>query len=543
MDTQKNIRGAVEAIRSGRAAQAAGILSGVLAQDSRNAQARWLLAQCHDQLQQPEKARLQLDWLLEHAAPDLESINRIAAYLHQRKHPLEPAIRAFRDHLERHPESANAAFNLAWYLHRDARFEEAADHYRHAIQLGVSAPEEAHLNVANLCMDHLYAYDEARQHLQQAIAINPGYAGAWHNLGSLEEKLGNRAAAARNFEKCLQLEPGNKTALARLADVHRFEKADDPLLRRLALAVESGGNSDLHYALGRAHDQLSEYNAAWRHLETANRIDAGVFPPYDAGAAEATMRGIAECCDREWLARFQGDSHPAVFICGLFRTGSTLVERILSAHPNFAAGGENEFFPLLAAKNFPAYPAGLDSLTPQQTVPWRERHAALAHKLAGPGGILTDKRPDNFLYAGLIKAILPSAKFIITERDWRDVATSIFATRLGPSQNYATKLENIRHYIRQHRLLVDHWQELLGADLVRVSYEDLVHSPRETIGGLLQALGVEWHDACLDFHRQEGAVNTASVWQVRQPLHAKSIGRWRNYESRFRAAFGTDLQP
>ncbi len=129
----------------------------------------------------------------------------------------------------------------------------------------------------------------------------------------------------------------------------------------------------------------------------------------------------------------------------------------------------------------------------------------------------------------------------MTERDWRDVAVSIFSTRLGPGQGYARSLTDIRHYLYLHRELVDHWAALLGDDLIRVSYEDLVHQPRETIGALLERLGEPWDDACLEFDKQEASVGTASVWQVRQPLNPKSIGRWKHYEQQFTEAFGEDI--
>jgi hypothetical protein len=178
---------------------------------------------------------------------------------------------------------------------------------------------------------------------------------------------------------------------------------------------------------------------------------------------------------------------------------------------------------------------------PDQLANWRRRHAELAAGFAGAERRLTDKRPDNFLHIGLIKAILPSAKFVVTQRDWRDVAISIFSTRLGPRQNYATRLEDIRHYLGLHEMLVNHWASLLGSDLVRVRYEDLVKEPRSVLERVLEALGEAWDDRCLSFDTLGNAVRTASAWQVRQPLHAQSIGRWQNYRRRFEEAFGADL--
>jgi len=447
-------------------------------------------------------------------------------------------LKRAKKNLAQQPGSANAAFNYAYYLAKDAQFEAAINMYRRALKLGVSAPEEAYLNIANIYMDHLSNNDKARKHLQRALAKNPRYAGAYHNLGNLSEQLGDRDEAARYFEKCLEIDPGNESALARLADTHRFTKGHDPLLARLVAAAQSSKNSDLHFALGRAYDQLSDYDMAWQHLSKANALDRRVFPPYRQEQTEAAFQRIEAQCNSEWIARYQGVSAEPVFICGMFRSGSTLLEQVLGSHPNFTAGGESEFFPRLVAREFRDYPEGLERMTSKKIQSWREQHTRLSLQLTGGTSRLIDKRPDNFLYIGLIKAILPAAKFVVTERDWRDIATSIFSTRLGPSQNYATRLQSIRHYIGLQKELVDHWETLLGPDLIRVRYEDLVGQPRETVSDLLQCLGEEWDERCLSFHELENVVKTASVWQVREPLHSRSIGRWKNYQQQFEDIFG-----
>ena len=187
------------------------------------------------------------------------------------------------------------------------------------------------------------------------------------------------------------------------------------------------------------------------------------------------------------------------------------------------------------------YPDGLEALARSKPRSWMREHEKQTIGVFGESPKLTDKRPDNFLYLGLIKAVLPSARFVVTERDWRDVATSIFSVRLAGGQNYATDLRHIRHYVGQQKALVDHWESVLGPDLVRVRYEDIVQRPRETIGELLHWLGEEWDERCLSFHALNNAVKTASVWQVREPLYVKSVGRWRNYEKQFRQVFGEEV--
>jgi Flp pilus assembly protein TadD len=475
------------------------------------------------------------------AGKNLPAIDQVAAQLLRNRYPLKHALRAYKEFLAHAPRNANAAFNYAYYLSKDGQFDAAIEMYERALALGIEAPEEVHLNIANIYIDHLKNGEKARQHLRQSLAIQPGYASAWYNLGNLSEQDGNRAEAMHCFEQCLKYAPGNESALARLADAHRFDSKQDPLLLRLADTARQSANSDVHFAVGRAYEQLEMFDLAWQHFARANELDEPGLPPYRQAAVEEVFNRIVSQCNAQWLSRFKGASDESVFICGMFRTGSTLLEQVFAAHPAFTAGGESEFFPRLVAKSLRRFPEGLDSIEPAAVQAWRGQHRKHMRRLFDGSVRVTDKRPDNFLHIGLIKAVLPAAKFIITERDWRDVATSVYSTRLGPGQNYATNLNNIRHYIDLQKRLIDHWQALLGADLVRVNYEDLVQKPRDTVGGLLENLGEGWDERCLSFNQLKNMVQTASVWQVREPLHTRSVGRWSNYRRYFEAAFGAGL--
>ncbi len=475
--------------------------------------------------------------LFKRAGRNLSAIDQIADHLYKSRLPLEHALRAYKEYLVDKPDSANAVFNYAYYLSKDGQFETAVDMYQRALKLGIDTPEEVHLNIANICMDHLKNSERAKAHLQQALKLNPAYASAYYNLGNLSETEGNRAEACRCFEQCLKLDPANESALARLADAHIFVTEEDPLLASLIVVARKSRNSDVHFALGRAYEKLALFELAWQHFSTANQLDRPTLPSYRQAVTEAVFHRIRSQCSYQWLSRFAGLSDETVFICGMFRSGSTLLEQILAAHPRFVAGGESEFFPRLVAKEFGNYPEGLESLTTEKAHSWKAQHTAQSRKLFGDAVRITDKRPDNFLHIGLIKAVLPSAKFVVTERDWRDVATSVYSTRLGPGQSYATSLVDIRHYIGLQRELVDHWQSLLGPDLIRVRYEDIVSEPRDTITRVLECLGEDWDERCLSFNTLKNAVQTASVWQVREPLHTNSVGRWRNYEQHFENAF------
>lgn len=453
------------------------------------------------------------------------------------------AVDAYERYLASHPESAVAHFNCAWYATRAGRHEFAIGHYGRALALGIDRPEEVHLNIANLCSGPLRDDARARQHLDKALAINPAYAAAWFNLGNLAEQQGDREEARRCFGRCLELEPGNVVALARLADTHDFTGGTGPeLFARLLEAAQRSLDPDLHFALGRAQEQRGEYAEAWRHFEIANAQDKRAFPVYEPADWERRVDRIIATCTPAWLAKLAQDQPRApVFICGMFRSGSTLVEQVLAAHPAFTPAGEREFFPRLVASALPAYPDGLESVRETQLRAWARAYGEESERIFGRSARLTDKRPDNFLYLGLIKALFPRAKVVVTLRDWRDVATSVFATRLGPAAPYSTDLRHIRHFITQHDRLISHWRSLFGDDVTTVRYEDLVAAPRATVERLLAALGEPWDERCLAFHELRNTVQTASVWQVRQPLYSGSVGRWQRFKEAFVVAFGPDV--
>lgn len=478
--------------------------------------------------------------LLKQAGHNLAAIDQIADHLYHHQAPLEPVLMAYKKYLSEKPGDAVAAFNYAYYLSKDGQFEAAVNNYRQALRLKVGTPEEVHLNIANIYMDHLNDSDQAKSHLLQALNINPNYPSAYYNLGNLSEQGGDRSEARRCFEQCLKFDPSNQSALARLADTYMFADEHHPLMASLVEAAKNSKNSDLHFTLGRAYEQLTRFDAAWRHFTIANQLDRRAFPAYNPSASERVFHQITSNCSTSWLGKYEGKSEESVFICGMFRTGSTLLEQVLAAHPRFTAGGESEFFPRLVAKEIRDFPNGLASITPAKAEAWKIQHAKQFRKLFEGSVRVTDKRPDNFLHIGLIKAVLPSSKFIVTERDWRDIATSVYSMRLGPGQNYSTNLSDIRHYIDLQQKLVNHWQSILGADLLRVCYEDLVTNPRKTISGLLEFLGEEWDEQCLSFNKLKNPVQTASVWQVREPLHTKSVGRWQNYQKQFEKIFGID---
>ena len=202
-----------------------------------------------------------------------------------------------------------------------------------------------------------------------------------------------------------------------------------------------------------------------------------------------------------------------------------MVEQIVGGHSKVTAGGELDLIPALVA-TIDLYPEAVATADAATVRRWRETYIA---GLPPHDGLLTDKRPDNFLHIGLIKTLFPSARIVHTRRDPRDNLLSLYFLHLDPGMVYALDLSDAAHWHGQYVRLMDHWKALYPNDIFDVDYDLLVREPQPLIARLLDFLGLDWEDAVLDFHRQKSAVKTASVWQVRQPLHDRSSGRWRNY--------------
>lgn len=451
------------------------------------------------------------------------------------------AIATYRKLLAAAPDRANDWFNLALLLRRVRDFRGAIDAYGEALSKGISGPEEVLLNRAVILSEDLREPEEALVELERAHELAPHYVPALLNLGNLYEDLGAREQAERSYARALEIEPHNPLALARLADVHRFASADDPLVEnlRLELAAQNdpAGAADLGFALGRALDQCGDYDDAFAAYEQANRASAKLSgSSYDPANAAAFIDRIIENCSD---AADRGDYNDAspVFICGMFRSGSTLAERILASHSRMTAGGELDLIPAIAAA-LPDFPEAAKNLSSASIERFRQFYLSSVQQLRLDPAGLTDKRPDNFLYVGLIKHIFPNAKIVHTRRDKRDNCLSVYFAHLDPGLTYAHSISAASHWYDQQERLFEHWKSLYPEDIFTLDYDALVSDPQPQVTRLLEFLGLDWDAACMTPHAGSGIVRTASAWQVREPLHGRSSGRWRNYERFVAGEFG-----
>lgn len=459
-----------------------------------------------------------------------EQLIALASQLRAQGRPVEAAA-AYRRLLTLRPELADSWYNLALMERASGRFPAALEAYDQALASGVSGAEEVRLNKAVIYADDLARHDLAQAELEAALVAAPGYLPALLNLGNLHEDMGRKPEARAAYERALVVAPDDAMALARLAGLGR---ADPETLARVRAAIAAPGRTDadraeLGYALGKALDQIEDYDAAFAAYGAANaaaRAAAGGVR-YDRRAHEAFIDSLIAAFPEPALPT-PGDTAAPVFICGMFRSGSTLAEQILAGHSRVTAGGELGLIPALAGRLRP-YPQSLAAGGPELTARARALYLD-ALTTARPGAALvTDKRPDNFLHIGLIKAMFPSAKIVHTVRDPLDTILSNWFLHLDASMPHALDLEDMAHWHGQYRRLMAHWKALYP-DILDLDYDVLVREPRPAIEGLLGYLGLDWEGAVLDFHKADTGVRTASVWQVREPLYVRSSGRWRNYE-------------
>lgn len=460
-----------------------------------------------------------------------EQLIALASRLRARGQAVEAAD-AYRRLLALRPDLPDSWFNLALMERASGRIPAALDAYEQAILRGVSGPEEARLNRAVILADDLGRHDLALAELEAALQLAPDYLPALLNLGNLHEDMGRREAARAAYARALEVDPDNALALARTAGLSRPESADDPVVGRLEAAIGQPGRTneeraELGFALGRVLDAAGAYDEAFAAYGAANAASRAAEPSaYDRRAHEAFVDRLIAAFPEPAAG---GTGEAPVFICGMFRSGSTLAEQILAGHSRVTAGGELGLVPALAKRLNP-YPEAVTRGGPELIAQCRALYLD-ALKAARPGAdVVTDKRPDNFLHIGLIKAMFPGARIVHTVRDPLDTILSNWFLHLDPSMPHATDLEDMAHWHGQYRRLMAHWKSLYP-DILDLDYDALVAEPRPAIEGLLAHLGLDWEEAVLDFHTADTGVRTASVWQVREPLYRRSSGRWRNYET------------
>jgi tetratricopeptide (TPR) repeat protein len=495
----------------------------------------------------------------------------------QQQGKLSEAIACYRHALELQPDYADALNNLGAALNAENKLEQAETCLRRAVALS-PGHADAHNNLGNLlrsqgrlaeaiacyrqclrlCPDRAEAHsnlgaaltaqgkaEEATACLREAVRLRPSLADAHCNLGSLLQETGDLGAAKAAYREALQHDPRHIGARAQLVVLQQGQVSEDDfailqeLLSEPALADHV--RSRLHFRAGQVHDAREEFGAAARHFETANALELAVRRQrggsYDPAVHRRWVDEVIATFTPEFFARVQGwglDSQRPIFVFGLPRSGTTLIEQILASHSKVHGAGELDL-----GQN--AYAS-----LPQAKLGGLQAFAALRHldrdgirRLAieclrlldaesASAARVVDKMPESYLHLGLLATLFPRARFIHCERDLRDVAVSCWITQFL-SVDWSNDPNHLASRIREYRRLMEHWRRVLPVALVEVSYEAVVADLEGEARRLLDRCGLDWEPGCLSFHETRRPVRTASAVQVRQPIYARSVARWHNY--------------
>jgi tetratricopeptide (TPR) repeat protein len=385
--------------------------------------------------------------------------------------------------------------------------------------------------------------EASREWHRKAAAAGPEHVPFLVNLANAHTFCGDLDAARQLLQSCLAKDPRNAQvhwllSRARRPESRRHVEAMQGLLRSPTSAAEA---AYFHYAIGKELEDLGDWNgafAAWSDGAAAKRP----LVDWDEGRDSELFATLSSTFTEQWLESRRGECFDAgpIFIIGQPRSGSTLLDRMLDAHPAVASGGELRFFGFAVRQA-----AGIDE--PRQFTPALFRAAAsadmtrvgeayvdLASTLRLDAAHIVDKLPSNYLYLPLILAALPNARIIHVRRDPMDGCLSIFKQLFADAYLYSYDLgELARHYAR-YLDLMQSWRDRFGERFIEVDYEALVGNTEETLRSVLQYAGLSWNDACLDYFRRDSATATASAHQVREAPHQRSVGHWRHFQQQLR---------
>jgi len=484
----------------------------------------------------------------------------------------EEAIEHYRQALALRPNDAGAHNNLASALAARHRHQEAIEHCEKALALA-PGNAEIHLNIAN-SLRATERLQDALKHYQKATAIGEAHAGAasmLFYLGRVEEAIGlcktalaimpddvytlaNLGIALRAsgrvdeaiacFEKAIAIAPMKAAGYYYDLSISKRMSASDPHfadMLKLADKMESFDREDqigMHFALGKAYADIGDHQRSFQYLVKGNALKRQEFVEHDETELMMWFERVRTvfAADLVHQKKYVGDaSSMPVFIIGMPRSGTSLVEQILASHPKvFGAGERRELGDLvdeIAGPNGAKFPEAVASMSGEDLRTLGARYVRALQPLAPDAARITDKMPNNFSYGGLIHLALPNARIIHIRRDPRDVAMSCFSTLFAIGHAYTYDLAELARYMRAYEKVVEHWRQVLPKGvMIEVQYEELIANLETQAKRIVKHCGLAWNDACLSFHESKRPVITASVIQVRQPIYNSSVGRWRLYE-------------
>lgn len=454
----------------------------------------------------------------------------------------EEAVAAYKRVVEINPGFATGYYNLGLILLELEELDDAVHCFNKALSIN-PADKKACLGLGN-ARSAQGNLDEAISAYQKAIAIDPLYENAYKELGKAFADHGEIEMALTANRKALEINPEYAKAYLPLSKNKKFTEYDDDIRAMESLLSKKGISDEdsfnLAFALGKAYEDLGNFDKSMEYVVKATRLKRNSYD-YSICESREEFDRTKEVFSRDFFANHHDSGDPdrtPIFILGMPRSGTSLVEQILASHPDVYGAGElKDLGKVLASvrssekeQQGAIIPDRLLELDARAYADLGKQYIARIRKYSASAKFITDKMPHNFLYIGFVRAILPNARIVHCTRDPMDNCLSIFKTRLNNGHGYADNMSELGQYYRMYLELMDYWRDTLPGFIYDQSYEDLVISQQEQVSKLLQHCGLDWDDACLDFHQTRRKVKTASNAQVRRPIYKDSVQLWKRYE-------------
>ncbi len=459
--------------------------------------------------------------------------NKLGASLARLGHYAQ-ADEHFRRAIELKSNFADPYFNhgLLLFWRGDIAASETA--LRRAVKLDPKNDEA--LVSLGVSIGSLGRFADSRECFEKALRLKPGNARALSGLGWLESVHGRGEAAEQRYRQALQLEPGSVAALTGLGELRRMSPADREWAERVKTVIAAGvppiEEVSLRFALGKYFDDIGRFADAFAEFKRANELHKLVARGYDRGARTEAVDDVIRAYDAERMAVppvGAEETERPVFVVGMMRSGTSLVEQIIASHPQASGAGELDFWHLAASKQ-----PQIARQAPPDAPLARKLGAAYLKVLKEHSDValrVVDKSTFNADYLGLIHRVFPRARFIHVRRDPLDTCLSCYCQHFVNAMSFTMDLADLAHYYREYHRLMAHWRSVLPSDLwLEVPYSQLVADQEGWSRRIIEFLGLSWDPRVLEFQKTERVVLTASNWQVRQKIYSSSVGRWKNYQ-------------